>query len=67
MKDKYGVELEVGDVVIVYCDDLSIFERGLIESIEENKVMGLVIAETAVVNYGKIGVFTDEQVIYVGK
>lgn len=29
--------------------------------------MGLVIAETAVVNYGKIGVFTDQQVIYVGK
>ena len=50
MKDKYGVTLEVGDIVIVNSKSSDLFERGIVEEIEEHKVMGLVIAETAVVN-----------------
>ena len=65
MKDKYGVDLEVGDVVIVNNNTANIFERGIIEEISENVVMGLVIAETAFVNYGDIGVFPSSEIIYI--
>ena len=64
MKDKYGVELNIGDIVIV-CDNY-VFERGVIEDLEEHKVMGLIIYEYAMVNYGKIGKFNERQIIYVG-
>lgn len=67
MKDKYGVELEIGDFVIVLDSDLEIFERGVIEDIEENKVMGLVISERALVNFGEIGMFIETNIIYIGE
>ena len=65
MKDKYGVTLEVGDIVVVNSKSYDLFERGIIEEITENKVMGLVIAETAVVNWGYRGIFTESEIIYV--
>ena len=65
MKDKYGVTLEVGDIVVVNSNSSDLFERGIIEEIEEHKVMGLVIAETAVVNWGYLGNFTESEIIYV--
>ena len=65
MKDKYGVTLEVGDIVIVNSKSSDLFERGIVEEIEEHKVMGLVIAETAVVNWGYLGNFTESEIIYV--
>ena len=64
MKDKYGVELSVGDIVVV-CDN-SVFERGIIEDLVEHKVMGIVLHEYAVVNYGQIGKFEYREIIYVG-
>ena len=64
MKDKYGVTLEVGDIVVVNSNSSDLFERGIIEEIEEHKVMGLVIAETAVV-LGYLGNFTESEIIYV--
>ena len=64
MKDKYGVELNIGDIVVVVCDN-SVFERGIIEDFEEHKVMGLIIHESAIINYGKIGTFNEWQIIYV--
>ena len=64
MKDKYGVELNVGDIVVV-CDN-QVFERGIIEDLEEHKVMGLVIYEYAIINYSEVGKFNEEQIIYVG-
>lgn len=63
MKDLYGVELSVGDIVVV-CDN-SVFERGIIEDFEEHKVMGLILHEVAIVNCGKIGTFNEGQIIYV--
>ena len=65
MKDKYGVTLEVGDIVVVNSKSYDLFERGIIEEITENKVMGLVIAATAVVNWGYRGIFTESEIIYV--
>ena len=65
MKDKYGVELNVGDIVVVVCDN-QVFERGIIEDLEEHKVMGLVIHEYAIINYGEVGKFNEGQIIYVG-
>ena len=65
MKDKYGVTLEVGDIVVVNSNSSDLFERGIIEEIEEHKVMGLVIAETAVVNWGYRSIFTESEIIYV--
>ena len=65
MKDKYGVNLEVGDIVVVSNSMSDIFERGIIEEILEHKAMGLVIAETAVINYGLIGIFTESEIIYI--
>ena len=41
MKDKYGVNLEVGDIVIVSNVISDIFERGVIEEILEHKAGGL--------------------------
>ena len=67
MKDKYGVELEVGDFVVVFDSDLEIFERGVIEDIEENKVMGLVVSERALVNFGKLCMFSESNIIYIGE
>ena len=67
MKDKYGVELEVGDFVIVYDSDLDVFERGVIEDIEENKIMGLVVSERALVNFGKLCMFSESNIIYIGE
>ena len=64
MNDKYGVELSVGDIVIV-CDNY-VFERGIVESLEERKLMGIVIYDYAVVNYGEIGEFEEREIIYVG-
>ena len=64
MKDKYGVELNIGDIVIV-CDNY-VFERGIIEDLGEHKVMGIVLHEYAVVNYGEIGKFEDREIIYIG-
>jgi len=64
MKDKYGVELSVGDIVVVCYNH--VFERGVIESLEEHKVMGLILHEYAVVNYGEIGEFEEREIIYVG-
>ena len=65
MKDKYGVNLEVGDIVIVNNNTANIFERGVIEEILENKVMGLVISETAVINCGIRAIFTESEIIYI--
>ena len=65
MKDKYGVTLEVGDIVVVNSNSSGLFERGIIEEIEERKVMGLVITETAVVNWGYRGIFTELEIIHV--
>ena len=65
MKDKYGVNLEVGDIVIVNNNIANIFERGIIEEISENVVMGLLVAETAFVNYGDIDAFSSSEIIYI--
>ena len=65
MKDKYGVNLEVGDIVVVSNSMSDIFERGIIEEILEHKAMGLVIAETAVVNCGFRSIFTESEIIYI--
>lgn len=65
MKDKYGVTLEVGDIVIVNNSLVNIFERGIIEEISENIVMGLLVAETAFVNYGDIGAFSSSEIICI--
>ena len=65
MKDKCGVTLEVGDIVVVNSKSSDLFERGVIEEITEHKVMGLVIAETAVVNWGYRGNFTESEIICV--
>ena len=56
---------EDGDIVVVNSKSYDVFERGIVEEIEEHKVMGLVIAETAVVNWGYRGNFTESEIIYV--
>ena len=55
----------MGDIVVVSNSMSDIFERGIIEEILEQKVMGLVIAETAVVNCGFRSIFTESEIIYI--